>query len=214
MRRRAARPISLTHFAYRRHHDNNTGRMSIRVAIVGPTGYTGLFLMELLLRHPSAKVTYLASRRDHPPNICNEFPQLLGRISDNVTDCRPIDAAAIARDADVVFTCLPNNAAMKAVPALLDAGLHVIDLSGDYRLDSGDAYEQAYHHKHTDAANLAKATYGLPELFRDSLRGETFISNPGCYPTPAAISLAPLLTQKLINPSGIIINGASGVTGG
>ena len=91
--------------------------MTVRAAIVGPTGYSGATLIDLLLRHPSSQVTYLASRRDPPPNIVEEFPHLLGRLPDRVAACRSIDPEAIAREADVVFTCLPHTVAMQVVPS-------------------------------------------------------------------------------------------------
>ncbi len=187
--------------------------MSIRAAIVGPTGYIGYWLIQLLLRHPSAAITYLASRRDPPPNVHELFGALLGRLPDDIAACRPIDPPAIARAADVAFVCLPPVAAMEVVPQLLAAGLRVIDLSADYRLRNPAVYEQAYEHEHTDAANLSRARYGLPELFRDDLADAQLIANPGCYPNGAGIAAAPLLARKLVKADGIIINAASGVTG-
>ncbi len=187
--------------------------MSIRVAIVGPTGYTGLFLIRLLLRHPVAKLTYLASHRQELPNIVQEFPRLLGCVPDEVATCRPIDAQAIAREADVAFLALPHRVAMAYAPRLLDAGLRVIDLSADYRLDDAALYEATYGQPHTDTANLPKAVYGLPELFRDDIAGAKLVANPGCYPTTAALAVSPLLKHGLVVPQRIVINAASGASG-
>lgn len=187
--------------------------MNIRVAIVGPTGYTGVALIQLLLRHPHAKLTYLASHREELPKISDVFPQLLGRVPEEVATCRPIDPDAIARAADVVFLALPHRAAMAYVPPLLDAGLRVIDLSADYRMSDPALYEKVYGHAHGDVKNLADAVYGLPELFRDDLPGAMLVANPGCYPTAAALAIAPLLQRSLIKPESIVINAASGVTG-
>ena len=187
--------------------------MSIRAAIVGPTGYTGLHLIELLLRHPGAAVTYLASRRQTPVNVVEEFGQLLGRLPDHVAACRAIDVQAIAGESDVVFTCLPNEAAMQIVPALLEAGLRVIDFSADYRFPDARVYEQAYQHAHSDAQNLSRAVYGLPELFREDLSGAQLVANPGCYPTATALGVAPLVRNELVRAEGMIVNAASGVTG-
>jgi N-acetyl-gamma-glutamyl-phosphate reductase len=187
--------------------------MTIRTAILGPTGYTGLYLIELLSRHPSARITYLASHRDEPPDITRVFPQLLGRIDPEIAACRPIDPAAIAREADVVFLGLPHRAAMAYVPGLLDAGLRVIDLSADYRLADAALYAKVYGHAHEDGKRLKEAVYGLPELFGDDLPGAKLVANPGCYPTAAALAIAPLLKHGLVRADGIIINAASGVTG-
>ncbi len=187
--------------------------MNIRTAILGPTGYTGLHLIQLLLRHPQARLTYLASHREELPDITDVFPQLLGLVPDDVAMCRPIDPEAIAREADVAFLALPHRAAMAYVPQLLDAGLRVIDLSADYRLNDAALYESVYNHPHADADNLDDAVYGLPELFRRQLPGAMLVANPGCYPTAAALAVAPLLTASLAEPDGIIINAASGATG-
>jgi N-acetyl-gamma-glutamyl-phosphate reductase len=89
----------------------------------------------------------------------------------------------------------------------------VIDLSADYRLRDGDLYERVYKHPHTDRKHLAEAVYGLPELFAKHIAGARLVANPGCYPTAAALAIAPLLSRSLVKPTGIIINAASGVTG-
>jgi N-acetyl-gamma-glutamyl-phosphate reductase len=187
--------------------------MSIRVAIVGPTGYTGLHLIQILLRHPGARLTYLASHRDELPDISEEFPQLLGRLPGEVAVCKPIDPQAIARAADVAFLALPHRAAMACAPQLLDAGVRVVDLSADYRLKDQATYERVYQTPHEDQANLAQAVYGLPELYRDEIPDAALIANPGCYPTATALGVMPLLSRGLAKTQGIIINAASGVTG-
>lgn len=189
------------------------GVMDIRVAIIGPTGYTGYHLINLLLRHPRAGITYLASHRDELPDIRQVFPSLLGRLDESIALCQPIDPEAIAQQADVAFLCLPHRAAMRYAPALLDAGLRVIDLSADYRLKDADVYERVYQHAHEDRANLAEAVYGLPELFRKDLPGAMLVANPGCYPTAAALAVAPLISHSLIKTDRVLINAASGVTG-
>lgn len=185
--------------------------MSVRVAIIGPTGYTGLWLIRLLLGHPEAELTYLASHREQLPNIAEEFPVLVGRCE---MDCRPIDPKAIARQADMAFVCLPHRAAMSYVPQLLDAGLRVVDLSADYRLTDRALYERVYETTHTDPGNLERAVYGLPELVdRRRIAEADLVANPGCYPTGAILALAPLVQRSLIKPEGVVVHAASGVTG-
>jgi len=184
--------------------------MNIRCAIVGPTSYTALYLIEILLRHPSAKVTYLATQREALPNIADEFPQFRARCE---MAGQPIDPAAIAAAADVAFLCLPHVASMQYAPKLLDAGLRVIDLSADYRLRDAAQYARVYGHAHEDVANLAAAVYGLPEFFAEQIKDADLVANPGCYPTAAALGIAPLLQRSLVKPTGIIINATSGVTG-
>lgn len=184
--------------------------MNIRAAIVGPTSYTAQYLIEILLRHPNAKLTYLATQREALPNIADEFPQFRGRCE---LAGKPIDPAAIAAEADVAFLCLPHVASMQYAPKLLDAGLRVIDLSADYRLRDAEQYARVYGHVHEDRANLASAVYGLPEFFAEQIKGADLVANPGCYPTAAALGIAPLLQRSLVKPTNIIINATSGVTG-
>lgn len=187
--------------------------MKIRAAIVGPTGYTGLHLAELLARHPQAELTYLASHRDELPDLREEFPRLYGRIAAEVAQCRPIDPEAMAEVCDLAFLALPHRAAMAYVPQLLDVGLRVIDLSADYRYRSAEIYEAVYGNRHEDRTNLAEAVYGLPELFRAELPGAMLVANPGCYPTAAILAITPLLTHSLAKAENILVNGASGVSG-
>ena len=181
----------------------------IRVAIIGATGYTSLETIRWLLKHPVAKMTYLASRRREQP-ISELFPELLGRIHLPIA---PFDVHAIKHAADVAFLCLPHVAAMRHVPPLLDAGMKVIDLSADYRLKDAAMYEKWYKHAHSDAKNLAAAVYGLPEFFSADIKTASFVSNPGCYPTAAVLGIVPLLQADLVEPTDIIINAASGISG-
>jgi N-acetyl-gamma-glutamyl-phosphate reductase len=183
--------------------------MTVRVAIVGASGYTSLETIRWLLRHPSAKITYLASRKEEQ-SISTLFPELLGRFD---LPIRPFDAAAIAKEADVAFLCLPHVTAMEHVPPLLDAGVKVVDLSADYRLTDPAMYEKWYKHHHADTKNLAEAVYGLPEFFAEKIRGARLVSNPGCYPTAAALGVAPLIAAGLADPSDIIVNANSGISG-
>lgn len=181
----------------------------IRVAIIGATGYTSLETIRWLLKHPAARITYLASRKQEQP-ISELFPELLHRIHLPIA---PFDVEAIQKSADVAFLCLPHVAAMEHVPPLLNAGLKVIDLSADYRLKDTANYEKWYKHAHSDAKNLAAAVYGLPEFFAPAIQKAQFVSNPGCYPTAAALGIAPLLQAGLIEATDIIINAASGISG-
>lgn len=182
----------------------------IRVAIVGATGYAALEAIRWLLRHPKAEVALLCSRRDPQPLIADIFPELQERMA---LRCEPIDPALIARRADVAMLCLPAGQAMTATPALLDAGVKVIDYSADYRLKDPADYEQWYGAKHTDLAHLAEAVYGLPEVNREQIRTARLIANPGCYPTSAALGILPFLAAGLVEPQDIIVDAASGISG-
>jgi N-acetyl-gamma-glutamyl-phosphate reductase len=186
----------------------------IPVAILGPTGYTGLELIELILSHPTLSVGWLGSARENPPSIVAEFPRLAGRLAGMApTMCAAIDHDAIAASCRLAFLCLPHEAAMHHAPALLARGVKVVDLSAAYRLKDPAVYAKAYGHAHTDGANLRHAVYGLPELAREQIRGASLVANPGCYPTAAALALVPLLRAGLIRPESIIVNAASGASG-
>lgn len=185
----------------------------VPVAVLGPTGYTGLELLEIIARHPSMRAGYLASARTPAPRIDAEFPRLLRRLGDASPECGPIDHDAIARACRLAFLCLPHEAAMEHTPPLLARGVKVVDLSAAYRLRDPAVYERAYGHPHTDAANLERAVYGLTEFARDQVRRADLVANPGCYPTAAAVALIPLLRAGLIRSETIIVNAASGVSG-
>ena len=185
----------------------------IRVAVVGPTGYAGYHLVDLLLRHPRVELTALAARRDPPVDLRDEFPKLTGRLPAGVATTVPIHADTLADRADVAFLALPHKASMAQVPGLLEAGMRVIDCSADYRLRTPELYEQTYGLPHTDPEHLAEAVYGLPELFRNDLPDARLVAMPGCYPTAAALAVAPLLSRSLVEPTRIVINASCGVTG-
>lgn len=180
-----------------------------RVAILGATGYTALELIRILLRHPQVVVTALTSRTE-TGHVVDVHPSLAGRLDLRLENLSP---QQLAERAEVVFCCLPHVASMESVPGLLAAGLRVIDLSADYRLNDAGVYEQWYGHRHTDPDRLGKTVYGLPELFAERIPGQQLIANPGCYTSTSILALAPLLAGGLIEPTGIVIDAKSGVSG-
>jgi N-acetyl-gamma-glutamyl-phosphate reductase len=182
----------------------------IRVAIVGPTGYTAYEAIRILLRHPHAEITVLASRRDPQPYIADIFPALRGMLD---LRCEAIDPEAIAAKADVALLCLPHVVAMESVPCLLKAGLKVVDLSADYRLKNAADYQAWYKHEHTDPTNLAHAAFGLPEFYRARVRTARLVANPGCYPTASILGIAPFVQRNLVDPADLVVSAASGVSG-
>jgi N-acetyl-gamma-glutamyl-phosphate reductase len=182
----------------------------IRVAIIGATGYTALELLKILLRHPEVEITALTSRSEDRPHVASVHPQLAGRIDLQMADLQPSEIAA---QADVAFSCLPHGVTAALVPKLLDAGMRIVDLSADYRLNSAESYADWYGQKHSDPGRLGKTVYGLPELFREQIRNAPLVANPGCFPTSAILPLAPLLEQGLIAPREIIVDSKSGVSG-
>jgi N-acetyl-gamma-glutamyl-phosphate reductase len=182
----------------------------IKVAIIGASGYTGAESIEILLRHNQAKLVYLSALPEECGAAADVFPKFKGRCSLQI---EPLDIDKLAGLADVALCCLPHKVSMGFVPKLLDAGLKVIDFSADYRLKDVAVYEKFYKVKHTDTVNLAKAVYGLPELFREEIKGVDLVANPGCYPTGALLAVAPLLKEGLVETNSIIVNAVTGASG-
>jgi len=181
----------------------------IRVAIQGATGYTALELIRILLRHPQVQITALTSRSE-TGHVSEVHPSVTAPLDLRLENLSP---EQLAERADVCFCCLPHVASMESIPKLLAAGLKVIDLSADYRLNDPAVYEQWYGHVHTDPTRLGSTVYGLPELFANRISGQVLIANPGCYTSTAILALAPLLAGGHIEPAGIIIDAKSGVSG-
>nr|WP_222850421.1 N-acetyl-gamma-glutamyl-phosphate reductase [Paenibacillus tengchongensis] len=182
----------------------------LRAAIVGSTGYGGVELIRLLQNHPDVEITSVISSSSSGEPIEAGFPHLTGLFTQPLDGVNP---AEIAGKADVVFTATPSGVSTKLVPQLLEAGLKVIDLSGDFRLKDGAEYELWYKHPAPPAAYLEEAVYGLCEVYGERAAGAKFISNPGCYPTATLLGLLPALEAGWIQPESIIIDAKSGVSG-
>lgn len=182
----------------------------VRVGIVGCSGYTAIESIKLLLRHPDAVITAVTSRQADGSSIADMHPILYDRLDLVVED---LTTQAIAERCDVAFCCLPHGASAPIVSSILASGCKVIDLSADYRLSTPELYLQWYDHPHPDPGRLGQTPYGLPELFRDSIRQADLIANPGCYPTSVILPLAPLIREGLIRPDSIIVDSKSGVSG-
>lgn len=182
----------------------------LNVGIVGATGYTGEELISVLLRHPQVRISGIFSRSAHQKSlseICPRFKNVFESV------CLKPDIKDIIGKCDLVFLALPHTASMDFVPKLLKAGRRVIDLSADYRLKDARVYEGFYRSKHRDKLNLSRAVYGLPEIYRNKIKGADLVANPGCYPTAAILALAPLIACNSIEFNSIIIDAKSGTTG-
>lgn len=182
----------------------------IRAAIVGSTGYGGVELLRLLRHHPHVQVTSVISSSAAGQDIAEGYPHL-AEIYEGPLD--PVDVSLIRQKADVVFTATPSGVSSELAPVFLDAGLRVIDLAGDFRLKSGALYEQWYKKKPADDNYLQRAVYGLCEVFGEEVKGSDFISNPGCYPTATLLGLIPAVSAGWVDPSTIIVDAKSGVSG-
>ena len=182
----------------------------VKVAILGATGYTALEAIKLLLRHPQAEIVAVTSRQEGKTPISSVHPSLVGRLDLPLEDLSPDE---VGRRADCVFGCLPHCASAEILPKVLAAGAKVVDFSADYRLDDAATYLEWYGHEHPDASRLGETVYGLPELFRGRIRGQSLVANPGCYSTSAILPLAPLIKSGLFQTDDIIIDSKSGVSG-
>ncbi len=181
----------------------------MKVSVVGATAYTSRELIKILARHPEAEIVHLGGRREEQPRISEVFTVLRGICELNVVGLRVADAP---EKPDVAFFTLPHGLSQKFVPEYLQAGVRCIDFSADYRFSDLALYEEWYV-KHEDPANVARAVYGMPELFREEIAGADLVANPGCYPTAAILGLAPLIGEGLIERGGIIVDAKSGISG-
>ena len=175
----------------------------IKVAVLGATGYTALELLKILLRHPEVEIVALTSRQDGSPPVSSVHPSLAGRIDLSLEDLSPEE---VGKRADCVFGCLPHCASAEILPRVIAAGAMVVDFSADYRLDDPASYLEWYGHEHPDSDRLGKTVYGLPELFRERIRGASLVANPGCYATSAILPLAPLVRAGLVELDDVIID--------
>jgi len=170
--------------------------------IVGGSGYTGALLAELLLRHPSVKLSAISSETFAGQPVQQHLP----RVRSDLAFCSQADLDGV----DVAFLCTPHGEAAPIAKQLLDGGVKVIDLSADFRLDA--ATYAAWYQEHPNP-ELLPGVYGLTELHRDEVAGADLVANPGCYPTAALLALAPLVREGLVETAGIVVDAKSGVTG-
>jgi len=181
----------------------------VKVGIVGATGYTGVELLRLLIVHPQTELVAITSRSEAGRRVDDLYPSLRGYCA--LQFVAP-DAAPLG-DCDIVFFATPNGTAMHRVPALLDAGVRVIDLAADFRLRNPDDWQQWYGEPHACPEVLSEAVYGLPEVQRENIGTARVVGNPGCYPTSVQLGFVPLLEQGAIDPQRLIADAKSGVSG-
>lgn len=181
----------------------------IKAAVLGATGYAGIELVRILSRHPDVNIKILNSKTFAGKKISEVYPNLAGIVDITCTEL-DIDAAA---ECDVAFCALPHGASKNVIPSLLDKGLKIIDLSGDYRYDDPAVYEKWYGEKHSSPELLKESVYGLCELHRDKIKNARLIGNPGCYTTCSILGAAPLVSNGIIDTASIIIDAKSGVSG-
>ena len=181
----------------------------IRVAIVGATGYAGAELVRILAGHPQAEISVLTSRSYAGVRFDRVYPAMAGLVD---AVCQEYAADRICQQADLVFMALPHKLPMAYVPDLLTHGKKVIDLSADFRFNDATLYESAYQ-PHTAKHLLEKAVYGLCEIYAERIKAAAIIGNPGCYPTSVLLPLIPLIQKGMLEPTSIIADAKSGVSG-
>jgi len=181
----------------------------IKVGIVGGTGYTGVELLRLLAQHPCVELKVITSRGDAGTAVSDMFPSLRGRVGLKFED----PAKADLKSCDIVFFATPNGIAMQQAPALLAAGVRVVDLAADFRIRDIAEWEKWYGMQHACPEWVAKAVYGLPEVNRDAIRTAQLVANPGCYPTAVQLGFKPLVEAGLVELDHLVADAKSGVSG-
>ncbi|HZK54758.1 MAG TPA: N-acetyl-gamma-glutamyl-phosphate reductase [Desulfosporosinus sp.] len=178
----------------------------MKVGVLGATGYAGQELVRLLKRHEQVKDLYLSSSSVAGENYESIYPHWSGQSVGILQDEN-------VPDLDVLFCALPHGLTAARTSAFLERNIKVIDLGADFRLNSHHVYEEWYKIKHPSPELLKEAVYGLPELYREQIRGRSLIANPGCYPTATLLALVPLLRKKLLQTNFLVIDAKSGVSG-
>lgn len=181
-----------------------------RVAIIGASGFTGAEFLRLCAGHPDLEVVLATGDTQAGARVADLYPSLAAAYPEMVFS--PYDPTALS-GIDLVFMGLPHGHAQAIVPEIRGAVPHIVDLSADFRFDDPAVYPQWYGEAHTAPALLSEFVFGLPELFRAQLPGAELVAVAGCYVTTAVLALAPLLAAGLVEPTGLIVDAASGASG-
>lgn len=184
--------------------------LSVKAAICGGSGYTGIELLRILAGHPHVEVTAVTSEKSAGKKLTEVFPHLHNYKSLAYTNLNKED---LLKKADIFFLALPHGTSQEIVHFFFSNNKKVIDLSADYRINDPKVYEEWYGLPHKFRTTLKQAVYGLPEVYRKKIQKAGLIANPGCYPTGAILGLMPALKHKLIDASSIIIDSKSGTSG-
>lgn len=180
----------------------------IKVGVVGATGYAGAEICRLILGHPQAQLAAVSSVSFQGMALSQVYPAYY-QICDMVCG----EQEQVVEKSDVVFAALPHGLSQDLAAECMEKGKVFIDMGADFRLENEKAYQEWYGGSYTDKSLHAQAVYGLPELFRENMKGKRLIANPGCYTTAVPLALAPALKAGLIEAQGIIADCKSGVTG-
>jgi N-acetyl-gamma-glutamyl-phosphate reductase len=183
--------------------------MAYLAGVVGGSGYTGAELLRLLAGHPDIDVVHVTAASNAGSTVAKLYPSLGGAYPD--LDFVPYDPVALG-ELDVAFLALPHGESQQLVPGIVDKVPHLVDLGADFRLPAAD-YEHWYGSAHTAPDLLDRFAFGMPELFRSAITEHAHVASPGCYPTSSTLALAPLVARGLVEPTGIVVDAMSGVSG-
>lgn len=181
-----------------------------KVGILGASGFTGAELMRLLAGHPTFEVALVAGESQAGTPVSDLYPSLAAAYGGLRYEAWQPE---LADGLDLVFCALPHGTSQSLVPELLGRVAHIVDLAADFRLHDPALYPEWYEAAHAAPELLDRFAYGLPELFRDDIAAADHVAVPGCYPTAAAIALAPLVRGGVVESDGLIVDAASGVSG-
>lgn len=184
-----------------------------KVAVVGASGYSGEELLRLLIRHPGVELAAVTSRQLAGQTVAQVFPKFAGMRYADLAFIESDTAKIAATGASIVFLALPHGVASEYARPLIAAGLRVIDLSADFRIKDLAVYREFYGEGHHAPELAAISVYGMPEIYREQIRGAQLVASPGCYPTSIILPLHPLLKRGLIKPQSICVSSLSGVSG-
>ncbi len=182
----------------------------VAVGIIGASGFTGAELLRLCAQHPDLEVRMATGDTQAGVRVAELYPSLAAAHPDlSFTAYDP----AVVDGLDLVFLGLPHGASQAIVPELMGRVGHLVDLAADFRLEDAALYPRWYGEEHHAPELLEQFAYGLPELFRADILARQHVATPGCYPTAASLALAPLVRAGAVEPSGVIVDAASGVSG-
>jgi len=181
-----------------------------RVGVVGASGYAGAELLRLCHSHPDLDVAWATGDTQAGTLVAELYPSLAAAYP--TLRFEHFDPA-VAGGVDLVFLALPHGASQRLMPGLLEAGPKVVDLGADFRLRDPAVYQRWYGEVHVAPELLARFAYGLPELYRKEIVDAEAVAAPGCYPTAAALALAPLTAAGVVGTTGIVVDAASGLSG-
>jgi N-acetyl-gamma-glutamyl-phosphate reductase len=184
--------------------------VSVRIGIIGASGYTGAELLRLAAQHPDLEVVYATGDTQAGTLATALYPSLAVRYPQLMFEALDLDRVA---GLDAVFLGLPHEASMNLVPQLMGRVGLIVDLSAAFRLKDVSLYPQWYGFEHDQPALLAAAVYGLPELHRKEIVGASLVATPGCHVTAATLALAPLVQAGLVATTGIVVDSITGVSG-